>query len=165
MKTLKNLLTWIAFGLSLAACTKPAEQAASSFDIEKIKPVIGELHQKFSDAAGKADSVGLSALYHSQSAVYPPNSEVVAGTANILHFINASFKMGITGITLQTSEVWGDPEDVVVSGTYEIKGQGGVTIDKGKYIEIWKQESGEWKLFRDIWNTNMPMQMPAETKK
>jgi ketosteroid isomerase-like protein len=165
MKTFKNLLAWIAFGLSLAACTKPAEQAASPFDIEKIKPAIEALHQKFKEASTKADTIAFASLYHSQGTVFPPNFETVSTPGKIVSFLNGFFKAGVTEISLYTSEVWGDPEDVVVSGNYEVKGKDGVTMDKGKYIEIWKQENGEWKLFRDIWNTSMPMQMPAEIQK
>jgi ketosteroid isomerase-like protein len=29
-------------------------------------------------------------------------------------------------------------------------------LDKGKYIVIWKQEDGQWKLHRDIFNSSMP---------
>ncbi len=30
-------------------------------------------------------------------------------------------------------------------------------IDKGKYVVAWKKENGNWKLYRDIANTSMPM--------
>ena len=29
-------------------------------------------------------------------------------------------------------------------------------MDSGKFIVIWKQEGGQWKLHRDIWNSSMP---------
>jgi len=32
----------------------------------------------------------------------------------------------------------------------------GYVLDKGKYIVIWKQEEGQWKLHRDIFNSSMP---------
>jgi hypothetical protein len=38
----------------------------------------------------------------------------------------------------------------------------GHVIDKGKYVEIWKKENGEWKIYADIWNTSLP---PAPAKK
>jgi hypothetical protein len=27
-------------------------------------------------------------------------------------------------------------------------------IDSGKYVVVWKQERCQWKLYRDIWNSN-----------
>ena len=160
MKTFKTLIAFIALGLSLVACNKPAEQAASVFDIEKVKPVINELHQKLSDAASKTDSVAFASLYHAEGMLLPPNFETVTGPEKIASFVNGFFKMGMTGLTLNSSEVWGNQDVVVVTGTFEVMGKTG-TLDKGKYIELWKDENGQWKLFRDIWNTSMPMPAPA----
>ncbi len=70
------------------------------------------------------------------------------------------FKMGMTGLALQSSEVWGNADVVIVGGTFDVMGKSG-SLDKGKYIELWKEENGEWKLFRDIWNSSIPMPPPA----
>ena len=29
-------------------------------------------------------------------------------------------------------------------------------MDQGKYVVIFKQVEGRWKLHRDIWNTSLP---------
>ncbi len=161
MKTFKTLIAFIALGLSLVACNKPADQTASTFDIEKVKPAIAELHQKFSDAFSKGDSAAFSSLYHSQGMLLPPNSETVSGLDKIASFGSGAFKMGVTGLALNPSEIWGNQDVIVVTGAYDLKGKDGATIDKGKFIELWKDENGQWKLFRDIWNTSMPMPAPA----
>ncbi len=31
-------------------------------------------------------------------------------------------------------------------------------LDAGKFIVVWKQEAGQWKLHRDIFNSSMPAQ-------
>jgi ketosteroid isomerase-like protein len=28
--------------------------------------------------------------------------------------------------------------------------------DAGKYLVVWKQQGGAWKLYRDVWNTSQP---------
>jgi len=33
----------------------------------------------------------------------------------------------------------------------------GTEVDSGKAIVIWKKEDGEWKLFRDIINSDLPV--------
>jgi hypothetical protein len=38
----------------------------------------------------------------------------------------------------------------------------GNTIDKGKYIAIWRKEDGDWKIFSNMYNSNLP---PAPVKK
>ncbi len=30
-------------------------------------------------------------------------------------------------------------------------------LEKGKYIVLWKKEEGKWKLFRDCYNSDMPL--------
>ena len=29
-------------------------------------------------------------------------------------------------------------------------------LDKGKYVVVWENENGSWKIYRDIFNTSMP---------
>ena len=38
------------------------------------------------------------------------------------------------------------------------------SVDNGKFIAIWKQEDGKWKLFREIWNTNNAPPVPVQAK-
>lgn len=164
MKTSKIFVLAVAIGL-LASCNKPAEQNATAFDLEKAKSAIAELHQKFSDVISKSDSVGYSLIYHSQAIVYPPNMEPLKGREALVAFAGMSFRMGISSVPLQATEVWGDENDIVVTGTYEVKGKDGSSWDKGKFLEIWKDENGEWKLYRDMWNTSNPMPTTPATKK
>ena len=30
------------------------------------------------------------------------------------------------------------------------------TADSGKYLVVWKNDGGSWKLHRDIWTTSQP---------
>jgi hypothetical protein len=39
---------------------------------------------------------------------------------------------------------------------YRLQGAGGQVLDMGKYVVIWKQEAGQGKLHRDIWNSSRP---------
>ena len=64
--------------------------------------------------------------------------------------------MGIKNIALTTNELWGSPNGVIETGSYDLQGEGGASWDKGKFIVIWKEENGKWKMHRDIWNSNAP---------
>ncbi len=63
--------------------------------------------------------------------------------------------MGISAFKLDAKEVYKGDEAVTEVGVYEM-GDGKKTIDKGKYIVVWKKDGDTWKLFRDIWNSDMP---------
>jgi hypothetical protein len=41
-------------------------------------------------------------------------------------------------------------------GKYTLTGDAGKVLDQGKYVVVWKRELGQWKLYRDIWNTSVP---------
>ncbi len=41
-------------------------------------------------------------------------------------------------------------------GTYTLFGANEQRLDQGKYLVVWKEEMGQWKLHQDIWNTSMP---------
>jgi len=47
-------------------------------------------------------------------------------------------------------------DQIIEIGRYTLYGANDAQMDAGKYIVIWKQENGDWKLHRDIWNTNTP---------
>jgi ketosteroid isomerase-like protein len=32
----------------------------------------------------------------------------------------------------------------------------GNMLDSGKYIAIWRQEDGDWKIYSDIYNSSVP---------
>jgi ketosteroid isomerase-like protein len=38
----------------------------------------------------------------------------------------------------------------------------GNKLEKGKFIVLWKQEKGIWKMYRDIWNSDAsPLPTPS----
>jgi hypothetical protein len=61
--------------------------------------------------------------------------------------------MGITGVTLETVSLETIDAMAIEVGNYTLMAGSGV-VDKGKYLVIWRLEAGQWKLYRDIWNTN-----------
>ena len=65
--------------------------------------------------------------------------------------------MGIGSGNLSTTEVWGMNDLAVEEGTYSLNSKDGAEIDKGKYLVLWKMEGGKWKLFRDCFNSDMPL--------
>jgi hypothetical protein len=62
---------------------------------------------------------------------------------------------GISSVDLRTIDVWGTEDLVVEEGELSLF-VGDKEVDQGKYIVAWKNEEGKWKLFRDIFNSNLP---------
>jgi ketosteroid isomerase-like protein len=42
---------------------------------------------------------------------------------------------------------------------------GPVMADSGKYLEIWRKQGGSWKVTRDMFNSDVPLPMPAPATK
>jgi len=98
----------------------------------------------------------VAALYTENGQVLPPNSDFVAGKQAIAMFWQALMDMAIKEVKLEIVEVSGHGDTAIKVSKYALQGEGGQALDKGKYIVIWKQEGGQWKLHRDIFNSSMP---------
>jgi ketosteroid isomerase-like protein len=159
---MKQVLCLLLCAVTIYSCTSrtsettQAKTTDSAFDVSKVKQAIETSNKKFADAFLKGDSAAVVNLYHSDAEVYPPNMK--AGNRTVTGSMVATIaKSGIKSFTLNTTNVTGNAEEAVETGTFEM-GDGKKTIDKGKYIVIWKPENGEWKLWRDIWNSDNPSQ-------
>ncbi|HEY6976452.1 MAG TPA: DUF4440 domain-containing protein [Chitinophagaceae bacterium] len=135
--------------------TSAQKPDSTSFDIDKAKSAISDLNAKFSDELRKGDSAAMASLYASDALVMPPNSEPVPKD-KIISVWGGAIRMGVKDIKLTTDDLTGNEEVVGETGKYEMYGDNNKLLDKGKYVVLWKNENGEWKLYRDIWNTSMP---------
>lgn len=111
---------------------------------------------KFSALFAKGDAAALSALYDKDGAVMPVGSEPARGTQAILKFWQGAISSGVAAVNVKTVEVYGGGKTATEVGEYALLDKAGKTLDRGKYIVIWKQEGGEWKLLRDMFSSNQP---------
>jgi len=75
---------------------------------------------------------------------------------DIISASGATIRMGINDMTFTTTNITGDVNFIIETGNYEMRDGGESLIDRGKYVVVWKQINGEWKLYRDIGNTSLP---------
>ena len=130
--------------------------AASSFSLDSAKAAIAASNASFGNCFANGDSATFIKLYSSDACINPSNMPKICGPQGITAFFNGGVKMGIHNIKLTSTEVMGGKEGVTETGVYEMMADKGVSLDKGKYMVLWKEENGKWKMHRDIWNTDMP---------
>jgi ketosteroid isomerase-like protein len=111
---------------------------------------------KFSADFARGDAAALASHYTATGEAFPPNGEIARGREAIAKLWKGAMDSGMKAIKLTTLEVASRGDLAYEVGTYAAMGDGGKTLDNGKYIVVWKREGSEWKLHRDIWNTNMP---------
>ncbi len=143
------------------ACNNDAAKTeTTSFNLDGAKAAIAESNQAFGESWGTGDSTKFANCYASDAVLNAPNMPAMTGTAAITGFFSAGYKWGTRNVALKTNEVFGTKDCVVETGTYELFMENNVSGDKGKYIVMWKEENGKWKMYRDVWNSDLPAPPP-----
>jgi ketosteroid isomerase-like protein len=121
-----------------------------------IRKAILAAEKVFVGAYNDHDAPGLAALYTRDGEIMPPNSGVVKGARKLQALFKSFWDAGDTVMRLDTVEAKGFGDTAYEVGKYMLSGDSGKVNDRGKYIVIWRKVGGQWKLYRDIFNTNMP---------
>jgi uncharacterized protein (TIGR02246 family) len=122
----------------------------------EVHDTIAAANQKFMAAFSRSDAAALAALYTENGQLLPTHSDFVTGRRAIQTFWQDRMDLGVQAVKLEIVEVEGHGDTVNEVGKYIIQGQEGQVMDTGKYVVIWKQIEGQWRLHRDIWNSSMP---------
>lgn len=134
--------------------------AALPANADATRAGIEAANAQFMAAVAKGDAAGLAALYASDGHVMPPGGEAVVGREAIQKYWQGALSSGVAAIALRTVEILGQGSTVSEVGTYELRDKAGKSLDRGKYIVVWRQEGGHWRLLRDMFSTNLA---PAKT--
>ncbi len=128
---------------------------ASAASAATARSAIEAANNDFSDAAAKGDSAHLSTLYTDDGEVLPAGSPPIRGTDAIQKFWQGALSSGIAKVSLKTREVFSQGATATEVGQYQLYDKTGTVIDHGKYIVIWRHKGTEWKLFRDMFSTDV----------
>ncbi|SOE21763.1 Ketosteroid isomerase homolog [Spirosomataceae bacterium TFI 002] len=151
-------LTLIMVTALVISCTPKTEEAATStFDLVTAKAEIEAANKEFMALVAAEDSVGLANSYTHDAKLMSGGAPSVIGKANIQSAIRGMFESGLTGIDLRLENVYGTEDLIAEEGELTLYA-GDNVIGEEKYIVLWKKEDGKWKLFRDIFNSNMPFE-------
>jgi uncharacterized protein (TIGR02246 family) len=138
--------------LLLLACSEPVAPAPSA---DEVRAAIETQNRAFGEAVHAGDTAAIGALYSADGAVLPPNGARVTGRAAVTEFWTSALTAGISSAVLTTEEVFYAGGDTATEiGSAVLSAKDGSVVDEGKYIVLWKQEDGAWRLHRDIWNSN-----------
>ena len=150
---------WISCNNQPAA--PASSDAASSFDLAGARKVVDSVNQAFGALVAKGDTAGIGSLYTSDAKLLAPMGPTIPGPSGIISAFAGMLKGGVAKAELKTLNLWGSEAMLSEEGTYDLFSKDGKEIDKGKYIVLWKKEGGNWKFFRDIFNSDIP---PAPAK-
>ncbi len=122
---------------------------------DDFKDAVQAAAKDFSAAVKAKDDAKLAAMYAEDAMALPPNSDLIKGRAAIQTFWKGFMDAGMN-LTLEIVDTETEDDFGVEVGKFTVTDPSGKTVDHGKYVVVWKEVNGDWKLYRDIWNTSMP---------
>lgn len=160
-------------GLALvAACqTEPAEQTgateeAAATDAATVRTEIEAIGDRYEQALLAEDATTIATFYSEDAVVLPPGAPRTEGSAAIESMFGSWFEMGpaAEGFTLTTDDLQiAESGDVAYEvGTYTMRGtspEGEAYDETGKFLAVWKNVGGEWKMVADAWSGDASMHM------
>jgi uncharacterized protein (TIGR02246 family) len=118
-----------------------------------VNAAIARLNAAFDAAFNRGDAAALGALYAEDAVLLPPGAPMQKGRAAIRAFWEGMFRE-FANLHLMTVDLKPYGENVlreIGRLTVEPKAAPGQKL-AGKYIVIWENTGGEWKLATDIAN-------------
>jgi uncharacterized protein (TIGR02246 family) len=145
MKTI-NVMIGAGLGLglclTLGACTK---------DDALPRDVL----QSFEQAFNADDMDACLALFDEDAQILPERGPIVSGRDGIQQYLQDQMTPVVSfnteaDMTMVRSDI------AIEQGQYRVRDvRRGSDIEEGKYIHVWRNRGGEWKLYRVMYNTDV----------
>lgn len=123
-------------------------QKNEAIDPEKVRPEIEALGKQFSEEFRNKDSIALANHYLPDAMLGQTKGRDKIQTAWHRMIDNASTK-GTPNLLFETSSIATDEEFIVELGNIKWADENGNVISSGKYVVVWKEVDGQWKIYRD----------------
>ena len=134
--------------------------SAAGHDPAVVQRAIDSTLAVFASAMTRGDTAALASVFAPDAMMLPSGSPILRGRAGVAQFNAGMLSMfTISNASFTT-------KDLIVTGDYAIETgeyrmtmkpkQGPAMPDTGKYVTVWQLDSdGNWKIIRDIFNTNL----------
>lgn len=159
MIPIRNLYPISAAFLLAIGCSAPqpaaTSDAAPAFNLDSVRALVMEQNKQFTDAHVAGNAAVIDSMFTNNARSYPPGAAAAIGVQAI-HSLTVEFlKVGITEFHEETTQFYGNAEYVVDEGTYTLTYGKGVN-ERGKYMNVWKNVDGKWRIQANMWNTDAP---------
>lgn len=127
------------------------------FDLVNAKKEIEAANKEFIELFAKGDSVAVANFFTADAKSMGPNEPSHEGINKIQAVYQGYIDAGANKLALTTTGVWGTDKMLAEEGLFTFSDKDGKELDRGKYIVLWKKVDGKWKLFRDCYNSDLPV--------
>jgi ketosteroid isomerase-like protein len=157
MNPARTLVLPLVVACLVAGCGRSSDSAPTpraAFDLAAARKTIDENNARFTKAHVTGDIAAVDALFTKDARSLPPGAGPVIGLAAIHALTEEYVKLGIAEFTETTTTFDGNEDLIVDQGDYTVVYGKDRTVEKGKYLNVWKKEQGVWKIATNIWNAN-----------
>ena len=156
MRTATVVLAFVS--ATAVACTQSTSAGLAESDLTAIRTASADFQKAVRDTAWST----WANFFTNDAQLGPPNGPAVSGHDALVAW--AGTIPPNRDFTLRQVDVDGRGDLAYVYGKYSwvvmIPGQP-QGPDSGKYIEVWrKQADGNWKIIRDVFNSDVPLPTP-----
>jgi uncharacterized protein (TIGR02246 family) len=121
----------------------------------KTDPMLNKLATQWAATYNAKDAAKLAGFYTEDAVYMPSNQPMVKGRAAIEAHFKQEFQQGFTNLKLTPMASAISGSQAYEAGTATLTVPGGRT-ENGKYVVVFKQVGGAWKIAYDINNTDQP---------
>jgi ketosteroid isomerase-like protein len=141
---------WVSTVLVLMAVLLVANVGFAKDD-GKAKAAINEMNQTLMNGLMQADAAMIASVYAEDAWTMGANETTTIGATTIGEGMAQETRdVRLTTTELKTADDW-----AWETGTYTTHDANGMQVDNGKYVAIWMNNGGSWKMYRHIWNSDI----------
>jgi len=119
---------------------------------DEVRSAVEAGNRAFIAAFLRGDALAVAQLYTENAEVIAPGEPVARGRSAIAAAWKKVIDGGVEDLGLQTAEVESAGDLACETGIVRLVAADG-TITQARYVVVWKREGAQWKLHRDIWNS------------
>jgi uncharacterized protein (TIGR02246 family) len=143
---------------------KAMAAAAPAVDKSAAEAAIRQADEAFNNAVKAKDANAAAALYADDAVSNPPNSPPLVGMAAIKKYNEDFLKTPQLTLTAEATSIKFSDDGTVAyeTGKYSASSadaKGRTIKDEGKFLNVWKNIDGKWKIVVDAFSSNLPPKM------
>ena len=116
---------------------------------------IRTLAEHFELVFKQGDAARVAEFYSDNGMLLPAGVDFVQGKSAIKTYWQQAMDMGIKNVKLDLIELEQHGNTAIEMSKYTLTDESDQIVDRGKGMVIWKNEAGQWKMHRDIWNSSI----------
>ncbi|HEX2616256.1 MAG TPA: hypothetical protein VHL57_01875 [Flavobacteriales bacterium] len=144
-------------------CSAPPPAPPPAFDVAGAKAKLDSMNRSYDERFRMSDAPYFAARYTTDACVMAPNMPRVCGVSDITAFYWNNGDSKTMALDIRGEEVTGTAQEITEVGNYRVLDDKGTQLDKGKFIAIYRADGANWKVHREIWNSDLAPTAAADS--